>query len=106
MDARAVFVDVVVRVDVFDCVDVAVSTIPLKRSSRFSAASWKRSSRFSAASLKRSSRFSAASWKRSSRFSAASWKRSSRFSAASAGDPCPDPHATKKKRRNARFILV
>ena len=49
MDARAVFVDVVVRVDVFDCVDVEVSTIPLKRSSRFSAASWKRSSRFSAA---------------------------------------------------------
>jgi hypothetical protein len=39
MDARAVFVDVVVRVDVFDCVDVEVSTMPLKRSSRFSAAS-------------------------------------------------------------------
>ena len=49
IDARAVFVDVVVRVDVFDCVDVDVSTTPLKRSSRFSAPSWKRSSRFSAA---------------------------------------------------------
>lgn len=30
-EGSAVFVEVVVRVDVFDCVDVEVSMIPLKR---------------------------------------------------------------------------